>query len=114
MKIYQIHCYGGEWEDAFDYIKYSYLSKEKAEQKLKELEKNEELSRKRVDKCQTCPWIWDYRKDKSELRNQTQEYCKDFKPCAYDEDDYYENDCENYKSSFDNYSYRIEEVEIIE
>ena len=30
MKIYQLHEYGGQWEDSFDYIIDSYLKKERA------------------------------------------------------------------------------------
>ena len=48
MKIYQIHDYGGEWEDRFDYIVGSYLSKEKADAEMEQLKSDEELARKSI------------------------------------------------------------------
>ena len=42
MKIYQIHEYGGEWEDKYDLIVASYLSKEKAIAEKERLEKEQE------------------------------------------------------------------------
>ena len=54
MKIYQIHEYGGMFEDSFDKIIYTFFSKEKAEDKLSEL--NIELKRKnkRIENCDKC------------------------------------------------------------
>lgn len=41
MKIYQLHEYGGEWEDRYDYIIGSYLRKERAEEEKVKAEKME-------------------------------------------------------------------------
>lgn len=51
MKIYQIHEWGGEWEDRYDYIVSSYLSKEKAEAEKERLEKEQAG----IMKCNECP-----------------------------------------------------------
>ena len=50
MKIYQIHEYGGELEDKFDYIVGSYLSEERAIAERMKLEANEENYIKRAKK----------------------------------------------------------------
>lgn len=42
MKIYQIHEYGGEWEDKYDWIVGSYLSEERAMKEHMRLEKEYE------------------------------------------------------------------------
>lgn len=51
MKIYQIHEYGGQWEDRYDYIVASYLSEEKAIKEKERLEIEEEG----LMKCSSCP-----------------------------------------------------------
>ena len=43
MKIYQITEFGGDWEDSYEYVEKTYLSKEKAEEELSRL--NDELSK---------------------------------------------------------------------
>ena len=41
MKIYQLHKFGGEWEDSYDYIIGSYLRKERAEEEtMKDITKD--------------------------------------------------------------------------
>ena len=37
MKIYQITQFGGDWEDSYEYVEKTYLSKEKAEEELNRL-----------------------------------------------------------------------------
>lgn len=39
MKIYQIHEYGGEWKDSYDFIVGSFVSRERAILEKKRLEK---------------------------------------------------------------------------
>ena len=48
MKIYQLHERGGEWEDYYDYIRGSFLRKERAiEEKIKaEVKQKEEIWQK--------------------------------------------------------------------
>ena len=47
MKIYQLHEYSGVWEDFHDYIRGSYLRKERAEkEKVKAEAEEKELAKK--------------------------------------------------------------------
>ena len=54
MKIYQITEFGGEWEDSYEYVEKTYLSKEKAEEELNKI--NEELSKAKdmQELCSEC------------------------------------------------------------
>lgn len=112
FKIYQIHRYGGEWEDAYDYIVASYLSKEKAIMRKTVLELEEEQDRKQSEKCHECY--------ASRCRNEDVPYCHFYEP--FDEnvhslDEYYGDEyCVN-EMEYWNYEYnyfKIEEVEVIE
>ena len=110
MKIYQIHEYGGEWEDRYDYILGSYLSKEKAITEKERLEKEEE----QVRKCQKC-----YRQYLSENKSVDREYCNRCEPFNKDIhegalDDYDDEGCIHYFFSFHDSHFKIEEVEVIE
>lgn len=117
MKIYQIHEYGGEWEDKFDYIVGSYLSEERAIAEKMKLETNEENYIKRAEKCSKCP-LYAYSKEYSTYNLHL--YCDDYEPFdedihdpnEYDEDE----ECINYTShhSWEYASYYIEEVEVVE
>lgn len=116
MKIYQIHCYGGEWEDRFDYIESSYLSEEKAITEKERLEKEDEETMK----CSECPLYYCPQdcdctaSNMKECKERAIEYvkknCKYYKP---EETSKYR--CEGYHiSSYDSCFYKIEEVEVIE
>ena len=107
MKIYQIHRYGGEWEDSYDYIISSYLSEEKAKTEMEQLEKEEKELQELRDRCQNCPLL---RFNKEDIN--INEYCDRFE-WGYDED--YEEDCclNEYWTHYDSY-YKLEEVEVIE
>ena len=106
FKIYQIHEYGGEWEDAYDYIRSSYLSEEKAKTEMERLEKEENELQELRDRCQNCPLIFN-KKDVN-----ISEYCDKYE-WGYDED-YKEESCLNeYWTHYDSY-FRLEEVEVIE
>lgn len=121
MKIYQIHEYGGEWEDRFDYIVKSYLSKEKADAEMEQLKSDEELARK----CNSCPLHFcptecDGKCDQCSERSieRAKQYCDRYEP--FDEDKYnpeeYDRDdkCINYDYHMDDHFFRIEEVDVIE
>ena len=107
FKIYQIHEYGGQWEDRYDYIRASYLSKEKAEAEKERMEAEENHIRELSEKCHSCPLnIY------TEENICIEEYCDEYKPYKYDDDDeeFCENDAWNYEYSY----FEIEEVEVIE
>lgn len=113
MKIYQIHEYGGEWEDKFDCIVSSYLSKEKAIAEKERLEKKEEDFIKQVEKCSKCPLY-----NRSRNINDVGKYCYDYEPFeegVHDPNEYESELCVNYVYYYSSDSfYRIEEVEVIE
>lgn len=116
MKIYQIHEYGGEWEDKYDCIVGSYLSKEKVMKEHMRLEKEQEDFIKQAKKCSKCPLY-----DRSKNINDVGKYCDDYEvfeegvhdPYEYDESDLCVNHV--YDSSYWNDTYyRVEEIEVIE
>lgn len=119
MKIYQIHEYGGSWEDAYDYIVGSYLSKDKAIAEKDRLEEEEEKRRK----CGLCPLFncsgceYDCEEcNNSERVERTKAYCSRYEPFDNDKHDPEEYDfkkCVNYYYG-DNSYFRINEVEVIE
>ena len=56
MKIYEVYESSGQYEDRFDYRICAYISKEKAEQKQKELQDKEQKRLQLVNKCYNkCP-----------------------------------------------------------
>ena len=111
MKIYQIHEYGGEWEDSYDYIVSSYLSEEKAIAEKERLE-NEVLE---LSKCNTC--ILYFCPDDCSMKCDSKE-CKDYAIAEAKKCKDYKSDgagcCKNFRQKFDVSSFRIEEVEVIE
>ena len=113
MKIYQIHKYGGNYEDYFDYIVSSYLSKEKAIIERRLLEKDLEESRKCCS-CQlyycddTCQYN-DCDKCNERNLNKIDTYCSRYEPCEWNK-----YKCINYSTKFNEINYSIEEVEVIE
>ncbi len=121
MKIYQIHETGGSYEDYYDILKASYLSKEKAEKHLEEL--NDKLAQMIL--CDNCPiYYCRYNcdiecgtKECDDFRiESTIKYCKNF--CiTYEESDNEELElcCKNRMNErYDNTEYEIREVEVIE
>ncbi len=108
MKIYQIHEYGGQWEDSYDYIVGSYLSKNKA---IIEKERFEEIA----TKCDSCPLnhcaaecIINCIECRKRRVDEAREYCNEYEP--YDET--YE--CKNFFCLDDDSYFKIEEVDVIE
>lgn len=117
IKAYQLKEHGGQWEDYYEYTIATYLSYEKAKEKFDELNQKSKEIEERNDKCQHCPWIWDWDEHGEEkLRERTNEYCdKAELTIEKFEDDDFEFVCKNYYENFyDIPSYRIEEIEIIE
>ena len=123
MKIYQIHKYGGHWEDRYDYIVGSYLSEAKAIKEKEQLEQEEKIKRKCnscplyfceddcIGDCEDCEECNNYRIDKAK------KYCdryESFDKNKHNPEEYYENDqCVNFWLE-DESCFRIEDVEVIE
>lgn len=108
MKIYQLHKYGGEWEDHFDYIIGSYLRKERAEEEKAKYEAKEKVVMEQSKKCEDCPYLYDAYITNDELLS----YC----PNAKLEKNEFNNDidCQNYYVTWDEAYFKIEEVEVEE
>ena len=117
MKVYQIHEYGGVWEDRFDYIRYSYLDEEKAIDKLKELEEEEKLA----VQCRNCPLVYcpnDCDKNCNEcnsdrMKEMALKRCNRFIPLK-DEDGEWICNNDRYNRGWDDSYFKICEVEVIE
>lgn len=106
MKIYQIHKWGGQWEDSYDYIVGSYLHKEKAEMQKLRLEAEEQGLRNQSKKCNECPYLYDYFVGNEKLL----EYCP--RP---DLEEYADGiDCANYYQLWDESDFKIKEIEVEE
>ena len=111
MKIYQVHEYGGEWEDAYNYIIGSYLHKERAEEEKIKAEAKEEQLMEHCDRCNRCPFLEDEPfADIDKLKEKYFYYCDEAKL----ESDDYGITCKNYFCKWDKSSFRIEEVEVEE
>lgn len=102
MTIYQIHEYGGEYEDRFDYIIASYLSKEKADKEMERLE----INKKQNEKCRNCCVSENENCPRREPFNESVHEGERF--------DYDDDRCiHQYWSMYDS-NYKIEEVDVIE
>lgn len=116
MKIYQLHRYGGEWEDTYDYIIGSYLRKERAEEALTQAQE-EDLKQQAYGKhCLNCPYMSAYNPgvdvDYTALEDEMKQYC-DHRHIIYDE--YGMIYCENWEGiDFYTNHFRIEVVEVEE
>ena len=110
MKIYQLHKYGGEWEDAFDHIIGSYLRKERAEEEKVKAKLRDEEDRKLSRHCLNCPLCngWSLN---NEVAKKCEEYCDKFKYMDLGNDGF---DCGNYTTYWWEVHFRIEEVEVEE
>lgn len=109
MKIYQLHEYGGEWEDHYDYIIGSYLKKERAEEEKIKSETKENELREQGKQCSNCPFL-DNPQALDALLSKYSDYCDK----AELEESEYGVDCNNYFSKWDESSFAIEEVEVEE
>lgn len=110
MTIYQLHEYGGEWEDKYDYIIGSYLRKERAEAAKAKAEQDEAIRQQQSKKCSDCPLGNYYFDDKEAVAEACSKYCDKFSRNDYDDD----VDCRNYACHWDSNLYRIETVEVEE
>lgn len=121
MKIYQIHQYGGEWEDRYDFIVESYLSEEKAKAK-KELLEQEEAE---IAKCSSCPLYYcdndcdeDCKTCNEQKVDKAKAYCNRYEPFDIEKHDPEEYDdsekCVNFYCRYEESFFKIEEVEVIE
>lgn len=112
MKIYQLHKYGGEWEDAYDEIIGTYLYQIRAEEEKIKAEANVVETLAQVKKCWTCPLL-DYGSTISidDIMAKHSDYCD--KACLF-YDEVFGMDCENYTMPVDDAHFRIDEVEVIE
>lgn len=111
MKIYQLHEFGGEWEDKYDYIIGSYLRKERAEEEMAKAVAYNAAMVDKAAKCRNCP-LFDREDDDSvdDVLTAIGEYCT-MKKIMKDE---YGTHCENYSSFVDESYFRIEEIEVEE
>ena len=110
MRIYQLHKYGGEWEDSFDIIIGSYLRKERAEEEKAKAEAEEDRLIERSKKCNNCPFIEYPCGNLNNLLLKYPDYCSEAK-LEGDEMGIY---CENYYSNWDEATFEIEEIEVEE
>lgn len=110
MKIYQIHEYGGAWEDRFDDIIGTYLSRIRAEEEKAKAEledkKDEELARH----CSGCPICDGWSLD-DKVAKKCEQYCNRFAYVDMGDDGF---NCANYTAHWDEVYFRIEEVEVTE
>ena len=112
MKIYQIHQYGGEWEDRYDYILGSYLHKERAEEALVVVQMDDEIQFQQSRHCADCPVVCDLDTDDVELLSEKcRQHCDRFVLEEYDDGC---PECANWQSYYEKPNYRIKEVEVIE
>ena len=111
MKIYQLHKYGGEWEDRYDDIINSYLHKDIAEAMLNVYKTLDAVECAHSRRCSRCP-IWGQIGDNVEIiAKKCADYCDQFKRESYEDGSL---DCCNWMSHRDESNFRIEEVEVIE
>ena len=117
MKIYQIHEYGGEYEDSFDFIVMSLLHEERA------IAEKERLEREATEtiRCSFCPLHCDESFTKNELTDNykqmiTKRITKAKELCEHYEleDENAPLSCANYYTPLYDSFYRIEEVDVIE
>ena len=111
MIIYQLHEYGGEWEDKYDYIIGSYLSKARAEEEKTKKEQAEALNQRHSKKCSNCPIDNYYFDDVEAVIEACAKYCDQFDRVDNEYADVY---CRNYHCTWDENLYRIETVEVEE
>lgn len=112
MKIYQIHEFGGEWEDFYDHIIGSYISLERAKDEMakRQAKIKEELQQSHM--CNGCPICDSFGRDDIEvLAKECANYCKHFERENYEDGSI---DCVNWTSRYDEPSFEIKEVDVEE
>lgn len=112
MKIYQLHEYGGDWEDSYDYIIGSYLHKERAEEEKLKAEVAEKKSVEQHKRCNhECPFIGEPYNTCDTLLTIWGGFCNEAK---LEDDGMGKIYCENRYIHWDDFLYEIEEVEVEE
>lgn len=111
MKIYQLHEYSGEWEDFRDYIRGSYLRKERAEEEKAKAEAKENELANKSQKCNHCPALDAY--PFASFDSLFDKYCDYCSEMDLEETDYGLN-CNNYYLKWDKSTFKIKEVEVEE
>lgn len=111
MKIYQLHEYSGEWEDFRDYIRGSYLRKERAEEEKAKAEAKENELANKSQKCNLCPVLDVY--PFASFDSLLDKYCDYCSEMDLEETDYGLN-CKNYYLKWDKSTFKIKEVEVEE
>lgn len=105
MVVYQIHERGGSYEDAYDFIRATYLSKEKAEKELAVLVDAEADRNKLAEKCNKCP-VYGVLYEK--VKNKVKRYC-----ALFDYDDSVKKR-RNREERWDEVNFYLKTVEVIE
>lgn len=110
MKIYQLHKYGGEWEDYRDYIIGSYLRKERAEEEMAKAQNEETQKQLLAKQCSNCPYHENL-EDNQVLSDLMRKYCNHSDIHCDDEGELF---CKNFYNHWIDSRFNIEEVEVIE
>ena len=116
MFIYQLHKYGGEYEDAYNVIIGSYLREDRAAEEKLRAEKEERELRNQHEKCRYCVFKSDGSMNIEYLLNTYSAYCdkaKLVKDCVTFCDKEWIN-CENSYYHWDDSLFYIEKVEVEE
>lgn len=111
MKIYQIHECGGEYEDTFDNIVGTYLSKDKAKEKMAALEEENEREAESYRKCRCCPACTTLSVSEDVIQ-EIKTYCSNFSRYDAEYEEEYGVDCKNCITYMTYVSYWIEEIEV--
>lgn len=114
MTVYQLHEYGGMWEDRYDFLIGTYASLDRALMEKEQLEKEKE----ETEKCNFCPLYMceddcDYDCDKC-MNTDTEkikEYCDDYVPYIHGNGMV---GCSNRRYTYDSALFRIDEIDVIE
>lgn len=110
MTIYQLHECGGEWEDHFDRIIASYINEEKALEGKRIAEETEIKEREQHKLCSDCPFMDEDLDNLETILGDYKGYCD--KAHFSSDSDYIR--CTNYFYKWDDISFYIQEVEVIE
>lgn len=112
MKIYQLHEYGGEWEDSYDYLIGSYLHKERAEEEKLKAEALEKKLVEQHNRCNNdCPFIGEPYNTRHTLLTMWNGFCNEAQLEDYGDGEIY---CKNMYFHWDISSFKIKEVEVEE
>lgn len=120
MTIFEVRFTGGEWEDRFDDHICAFMSKEAAEKKCEELNRQEQLDQEQIRLCAKCPLAYRSWGSKEAFEACKKEY-EYYAPCVKDANarleeymrgENFYNDCWQYPR--DKGKYYIFEMEVEE